>query len=165
MIFPAALLFLLAASATTVLSGAAVTNILYSGERLSTGQYLAYGEAYGLIMQEDCNLVLYDYKRPVWATNTGGIGRNCYCAMQVDGNLVVYTPDGRSIWASNTGGARGNYILVLQKDRNLVIYGGALWATGTNNGLQGMGPIVITSSFRTDNNNNNVTVTSSESVV
>ncbi|XP_068645137.1 mannose-specific lectin-like [Aristolochia californica] len=116
----------------------AVGNILYSGERLSAGQYLSYGEAYGFIMQEDCNLVLYEYNTPIWASNTGGLGRNCYCTLQADGNLVVYTPQGAPIWASNTGRNSGHYVLVLQKDRNVVIYGGAIWATGTNKGLEGI---------------------------
>nr|AAA33552.1 dimeric mannose specific lectin protein precursor [Narcissus hybrid cultivar 2] len=83
-------------------------------------------------MQEDCNLVLYDLDKPIWATNTGGLDRRCHLSMQSDGNLVVYSPRNNPIWASNTGGENGNYVCVLQKDRNVVIYGTARWATGTN---------------------------------
>ncbi|PIA54597.1 hypothetical protein AQUCO_00900870v1 [Aquilegia coerulea] len=105
--------------------------VLLPGENLYTGNSLQYNN-YVLTMQQDCNLVLYDSGYPVWATNTGGLASNCYCAMQYDGNLVVYAQDGRAIWASNTGRENGYYVLVLQKDRNLVIYGTAIWATATN---------------------------------
>ncbi|KAF5201176.1 Mannose-specific lectin [Thalictrum thalictroides] len=106
--------------------------VLGTREKLNSGVFLQNNN-YVLIMQEDCNLVIYDSGSPVWATNTGGLARNCYCIMQDDGNLVVYKPDNRPIWASNTGGASGgHYVLVLQNDRNLVIYGPAIWAAGTN---------------------------------
>nr|AAA33365.1 lectin [Hippeastrum sp.] len=84
-------------------------------------------------MQQDCNLVLYDVDKPIWASNTGGLAQGCHLSMQSDGNLVVYSPSGnRAIWASNTQGENGNYVCILQKDRNVVIYGTARWATGTN---------------------------------
>nr|AAA33362.1 lectin [Hippeastrum sp.] len=83
-------------------------------------------------MQQDCNLVLYDVDKPIWASNTGGLARDCHLNMQSDGNLVVYAPRNQVIWASNTQGENGNYVCILQKDRNVVIYGTARWATGTN---------------------------------
>ncbi|XP_058109411.1 mannose-specific lectin-like [Magnolia sinica] len=106
-------------------------NILYPGETLSTNNYLEYG-SYSFIIQEDCNLVLYDNGNPIWASNTGGLASNCHCTMQTDGNLVVYDPNGVAIWASNTSRGDGFYVLILQKDRNVVIYGGAIWATASN---------------------------------
>nr|ACN77849.1 lectin protein precursor [Narcissus tazetta subsp. chinensis] len=112
-------------------------NILYSGETLSPGEFLNYGR-YIFIMQEDCNLVLYDVDKPIWATNTGGLARDCHLNMQSDGNLVVYSQTNDPIWASNTGGENGNYVCVLQKDRNVVIYGTARWATGTYTGAVGI---------------------------
>nr|P30617.1 RecName: Full=Mannose-specific lectin; AltName: Full=Agglutinin; AltName: Full=LecGNA 2; AltName: Full=Snowdrop lectin; Flags: Precursor [Galanthus nivalis]AAA33346.1 lectin [Galanthus nivalis] len=112
-------------------------NILYSGETLSTGEFLNYG-SFVFIMQEDCNLVLYDVDKPIWATNTGGLSRSCFLSMQTDGNLVVYNPSNKPIWASNTGGQNGNYVCILQKDRNVVIYGTDRWATGTHTGLVGI---------------------------
>jgi len=53
--------------------------------------------------------------------------------MQLDGNLVLYTPTGHAAWASNTRGHTGVYAL-MQLDGNLVLYepsGRALWATAT----------------------------------
>ncbi|XP_058109404.1 mannose-specific lectin-like [Magnolia sinica] len=106
-------------------------NVLYPGDTLGTNNYLEYG-SYRFIIQEDCNLVLYDNGNPIWASNTGGRSRNCHCTMQTDGNLVVYNPNGVAIWASNTSRGDGFYVLILQRDRNVVIYGGAIWATASN---------------------------------
>ncbi|KAM0953375.1 putative bulb-type lectin domain-containing protein [Dioscorea sansibarensis] len=105
--------------------------ILYSGESLKSGEAL-YWASYTFIMQSDCNLVEYENGSPIWASNTGGLGRNCYVILQSDGNLVIYDNNNRAVWASNTNVGPGNYVLILQKDRNVVIYGGALWATNTN---------------------------------
>ncbi|KAM0953379.1 putative bulb-type lectin domain-containing protein [Dioscorea sansibarensis] len=111
--------------------------ILYSGESLQSGEALYYA-AYTFIMQSDCNLVEYDNGKPIWASNTGGLARQCYCTLQRDGNLVIYTSNNKALWASNTNVGPGNYVLILQKDRNVVIYGSALWATNTNiNGVSG----------------------------
>nr|AAA33549.1 dimeric mannose specific lectin protein precursor [Narcissus hybrid cultivar 2] len=112
-------------------------NILYSGETLSPGQSLNYG-SYVFIMQEDCNLVLYNVDKPIWATNTGGLSSDCHLSMQTDGNLVVYSPQNKAIWASNTDGENGHFVCVLQKDRNVVIYGTDRWATGTYTGAVGI---------------------------
>ncbi|KAJ0987829.1 hypothetical protein J5N97_006185 [Dioscorea zingiberensis] len=105
--------------------------LLFSGETLYTGDFLAYA-AYKFIMQDDCNLVLYDYDGPVWASNTGGLAKDCYATLQSDANLVIYTTNNRPVWASNTNRDQGYYVLILQKDRNVVIYGGAIWATNTH---------------------------------
>ncbi|KAH7653305.1 alpha-D-mannose-specific plant lectins domain-containing protein [Dioscorea alata] len=106
-------------------------DILYSGESLNTGDYLTY-ENYKFIMQADCNLVLYENGKALWASGTNGRGTNCYLILQSDGNLVIYNIKDNAVWASNTNKGQGNYVLILQKDRNVVIYGGALWATNTN---------------------------------
>ncbi|KAG9442161.1 hypothetical protein H6P81_018015 [Aristolochia fimbriata] len=128
----ALLCFLFAATSATTADPPAVTNLLFSGEHLGPGQYLAYGETYGLLMKEDCNLVLFEYKVAIWSTRTGGQGRNCYATVQEDGNFVVYTPEGRGLWAANNvAKPRGRHVLVLQKDRNLVVYGPVSWSSGT----------------------------------
>jgi hypothetical protein len=53
-------------------------------------------------------------------------------SMQADGNLVVYNYAGTAVWSSGTGGNPGAR-LNLQPDGNMVIYSGtsALWSTGT----------------------------------
>ena len=108
---------------------------LNAGQSLSGGQSLAQG-GYLFTMQNDCNLVLYDNNRAVWASGTNGRASGCVLKMQSDGNLVIYSGS-RVIWASNTNRQNGNYYLILQRDRNVVIYdnsNNAIWATGTNVG-------------------------------
>jgi len=86
-----------------------------------------------LVMQRDCNLVVYRGDRVAWATRTNGRGSACRLVMQRDGNLVVYGDGGtRVIWASRTvryGGAT----LTAQEDGNVVLYQGtaARWSTRT----------------------------------
>jgi hypothetical protein len=57
---------------------------------------------YTLHMQMDSNLVLYDNRNPIWASNTQHKGRSCYLIMQSDGNAVIYDGEGRAIWSSGT---------------------------------------------------------------
>lgn len=86
---------------------------------------------YSLIYQNDGNLVLYKFNRPIWATNTGGRASK-YLAFQDDGNFVLYGFT-TTLWTSNSNGESGR-CLVLQGDGNLVIYnsnGSAVWASNT----------------------------------
>ncbi|URE30724.1 hypothetical protein MUK42_16873 [Musa troglodytarum] len=104
---------------------------LYSGERLVDGGWLRCGRLL-LQMRTDCNPVLHDAGRTLWASDTAGSGISCYLCMQHDSNLVMYTSDGHDVvWQSYTRREQGNYALVLQRDRNLVICGPVLWATST----------------------------------
>jgi hypothetical protein len=104
-------------------------------------QWTSCDGRFGLIMQTDGNLVLYEGPcvgtkcgTPLWASNTVGCG-GC-AAMQEDGNLVVYDGAGRlsghASWASGTNGNSGA-VLALQNDGNLVIYSGStpIWASNT----------------------------------
>jgi hypothetical protein len=122
---------------------------LQSGWRLNAGESLfsALG-GFRLTMQGDGNLVLYAiddmklpsdflhvfsytpdvlklYAKPIWSTGTHvpepGRGRGSYCAMEDDGNLIVYDQAGHRCFETRTGGHRGAY-LRLQTDGNLVIY-------------------------------------------
>jgi hypothetical protein len=69
-------------------------------------------------------------KAPIWATNTYG-NPGAKRVMQDDGNLVIYSSDGRAIWSSGTNG-NPDAKLVMQEDGNLVIYGRkAIWSTNT----------------------------------
>jgi len=56
--------------------------------------------SYNFIFQSDGNLVIYSPNKPIWASNSGGLGGN-RLVMQNDGNLVIYGPYGR-VWASNS---------------------------------------------------------------
>ncbi|KAL0922434.1 hypothetical protein M5K25_006421 [Dendrobium thyrsiflorum] len=134
---PTILLHLLSAATlfSLLTTPASAANRLNAGQSLGPGQSLAQG-AYLFIMQQDCNLVLYDNNRAVWATGTNGRASGCVLKMQTDGNLVIYSGS-KVIWASNTNRQIGSYYLILQRDRNVVIYddaNNAIWATGTNIG-------------------------------
>jgi hypothetical protein len=85
-----------------------------------------------VVMQQDCNLVLYKGRHALWASGTNGKGQHCRAIMQTDGNLVVYTGN-RPLWASGTQGHGGAFVIA-QNDGNLVVYQGQhpLWASGTN---------------------------------
>ena len=109
-------------------------NNLLPGERLNPGNFLKQ-DRYMLIMQEDCNLVLYNLNKPEWETNTANRGSRCFVTLQSDGNFVIYDEyeeRNEAIWASNTDGQNGNYVIILQKDGNLVLYSKPIFATGTN---------------------------------
>nr|AAT73201.1 mannose-binding lectin [Taxus x media] len=109
-------------------------SVLKSGESLAAGESLQYAQ-YILVMQGDCNLVLYANKvKVLWASRTNGKGgaASCKLSMQNDGNLVIYAAT-TPVWASRTSRAFASYKLNLQGDGNVVIYGpsGAIWATNT----------------------------------
>ena len=109
-------------------------NHLLPRERLNPGDFLKQ-DRFMLIMQEDCNLVLYNLNEPVWATQTANRGSRCFVTLQSDGNFVIFDErEGRNeaIWESKTDGENGNYVIILQKDGNLVIYSKPIFATGTN---------------------------------
>jgi hypothetical protein len=133
---------------------------LQCGWRLNSGESLfsALG-GFRLIMQDDGNLVLYAiddmkipsdflhvfsctpdvlklYAKPIWSTGTHvphpGIGRGSYCAMEENGNLVVYDQAQHRCFETRTGGHPGSY-LRLQTDGNLVIYTRDLKAAWSSN--------------------------------
>ncbi|XP_076124043.1 B-type lectin plumieribetin-like [Alosa pseudoharengus] len=59
-------------------------------------------DAYRLVMQEDCNLVMYtNIDKPCWntATHTGGPGTRSRAFLRDDGVLVVEN-NGREVWNS-----------------------------------------------------------------
>lgn len=109
---------------------------LRPGERLNKEQYIrSRGGKYVLVMQWDCNLVIYPngHSNKVWASDSTGKGKHCYAEMQTDGNLVVYDKPRNPVWWSNsTGKARGG-TFVMQDDGNAVIYSNnaAEWDTGS----------------------------------
>ena len=117
---------------------------LFEGEQLGPEQSL-FNNGYELLMQHDCNLVLYDGLdkfgcplawpgRAIWSSKTHGKAPpwSCYLEMQTDGNLVIYTDNRQAIWHSKTGGSGAR--LDMQADGNGVIYHSnrAVWSTKTN---------------------------------
>jgi hypothetical protein len=113
------------------------SSTLANGGTLTSGQSLTNGN-YTLVMQSDCNLVLYNNGVAVWSSGTNGQGTNCSLVMQSsDCNLVIYNgaPPGNAVWASNTAslGAFRQCSLTMQADGNAVVYTGqgtAVWDTG-----------------------------------
>ncbi|RZR71336.1 hypothetical protein BHM03_00004709 [Ensete ventricosum] len=70
----------------------------------SHGGWLRYGRLF-LQMPTDCNLVLHDAGRTLWASDTAGNGISCYLSLQHGGNLVLYTSDATTLFgrATSTG--------------------------------------------------------------
>jgi hypothetical protein len=108
-----------------------VTDVLYPNQALNPDDFLmsANGD-YMLLMQQDGNLVLYDYwGSPVWdsATWTDDISG---VIMQTDGNLVIYDIYAVPHWASNTSSYPNGYAWVTNWGTVYVIQGGLVrWSS------------------------------------
>ncbi|KAL0916240.1 hypothetical protein M5K25_013733 [Dendrobium thyrsiflorum] len=105
---------------------------MLSGDVLKTGQNIS-NPLYTLVMQPDCNLVLYSNppSNAVWVTQTNGKGSECELRLKTDGNLAIFDKDEKLIWETGTNGTVGHYVLLLQRDRNLVVYSVPAWDSGT----------------------------------
>lgn len=108
-----------------------MSDTLNEGQKLVRGESLVSNNgAYSLTLQDDGNLVLAVWGKPLWSTSTNGqdVVR---AEVQTDGNFVLYTAD-KPVWHSDTKGKK-QVRLVLQDDRNLVLYAGdgAAWSTKT----------------------------------
>ena len=93
-------------------------------DRLQSGQS-------SLVMQSDGNLVLYNGKSPLWASNTAGQGKAPFKAiMQSDGNFVVYDASNAPTWASGTNKGAGKYALALQGAKIALLFNSAIvWSS------------------------------------
>ncbi|RWR91657.1 mannose-specific lectin 3-like protein [Cinnamomum micranthum f. kanehirae] len=104
-------------------------NVLYNIGPMYRGGFLKYKD-YVLMLQLDCNLVLYDKNKAVWSTKTKA--SSCSLQLKTTGELVLSGRSGETLWSSGTRGSeQGKYVFVLQEDRNLVVYGTQLWDTNT----------------------------------
>ncbi|MDY7006127.1 MAG: peptidoglycan DD-metalloendopeptidase family protein [Cyanobacteriota bacterium] len=90
-----------------------------------------------------------DFRRgQEWITSTGYKFR-----FQTDGNLVLYSPQGKAIWATGTENTNAD-LFAVQRDGNVVLYdrGKPVWATDTGGNpgatfaIQGDGNLVVYSS-------------------
>lgn len=113
----------------------ATRHALIQGDVLQTDQSLVSSNGkYRLLMQQDCNLVLYRSDgRALWSSKTNGKSSRCWTVMQGDGNLVLYDGNNRAWWATYTMKPPGN-VAVLQDDGNFVVYTQQwqpLWWTNT----------------------------------
>jgi LysM repeat protein len=108
-----------------------MSDTLNEGQKLVRGESLVSNNgAYSLTLQDDGNLVLASWGKPLWSTSTNG-QEVVRAEVQTDGNFVLYTAD-KPVWHSDTKGKK-KVRLVLQDDRNLVLYSadGAAWSTKT----------------------------------
>ncbi|KAH8973081.1 hypothetical protein BDL97_01G026300 [Sphagnum fallax] len=114
--------------------GGIALNILTAGSSLlgNQTQYLN-NSGYYLVMQPDCNLVMYRgstlaTSNLVWQTSTAGKGSDCWLVMQRDGNLVLYNATCGppcAHWDTVTGVngvADSSFYFMLQSDGELDIY-------------------------------------------
>ncbi|MCJ8732988.1 hypothetical protein PDJAM_G00217750 [Pangasius djambal] len=74
--------------------------VVYGWKPLWASDTCGITDAQRLIMQEDCNLVMYVSDKPVWATNTScSCVNRCRLTLGNDGILVVNN-DGNVVWKS-----------------------------------------------------------------
>ncbi|KAH8966149.1 hypothetical protein BDL97_03G009000 [Sphagnum fallax] len=110
--------------------GGIALNILTTGNYLF-GNQIQYlnNSGYYLVMQPDCNLVMYQgsslaTSHQVWQSGTGGGVSDCWLTMQTDGNLVI--KNGTSAhWASESymnGMADPGFFAMLQSNGELDVY-------------------------------------------
>nr|AAP50524.1 agglutinin [Arisaema heterophyllum] len=104
-------------------------NMLFSGQVLY-GDGKLRARNHMLVMQDDCNLVLYGGKYG-WQSNTHGNGENCFVRLSHKGELIIKDDDFQTIWSSRSGSKQGDYVFILQEDGFAVIYGPAIWATSS----------------------------------
>lgn len=104
--------------------------VLSSGSSLKQGTSLQV-KGFELRYQQDCNLVLYQGDKPLWASQSGtaALASQYYeLVMKADGDLDIY-----GIWSSGTSGNPGAYLelteygvpTIYSKDGKTV-----LWTTG-----------------------------------
>jgi len=118
------------------------------GAQLREGQYLqSRNGQYWLVMQADCNLVLYrgppgDWSRAtaVWGSGTNGRNRggfgtylgSCTTTVEQDGNVVIYLANvfnpASAVWAAGVRGL-GQYHIAVEDDGRWALYQGAGPAT------------------------------------
>ncbi|KAF2993053.1 hypothetical protein E8E14_000682 [Neopestalotiopsis sp. 37M] len=126
-------------------TGTAQKPIIEQTRRLRVGETLeqahalcSENERFCLVMQEDCNLVLYDKQenyKVLWASHTvRNLAKSPVLRLDPNGTLVL-SDQGYDQWRSdNTGEGDETSYLVVQDDGNVVIYCGdddAIWDTGT----------------------------------
>jgi hypothetical protein len=110
--------------------GGIALNILTAGNYLfgNQTQYLS-NSGYYLVMQPDCNLVMYQgsslaTSHQVWETGTAGGGSDCWLIMQTDGNLILYNATSAQ-WASNSfmyGFPDLGFFAMLQNNGEIDVY-------------------------------------------
>ncbi|KAG1371754.1 Mannose-specific lectin 1 [Cocos nucifera] len=117
-----AILVLLTASAL------AQNNVLLTGQTLSPDHsQISYGGVI-FVMQDDCNLVLYNQVGG-FTSGTHRRGVNCTLSFTDNGRLIIRRPDGSTVWMTdNSNSPNGKYAAVLRPDGWVAIYGPEVWS-------------------------------------
>ncbi|KAJ0963947.1 hypothetical protein J5N97_029069 [Dioscorea zingiberensis] len=126
---PKNLITTLTALCALALDARASHDMLFSGETLATGDYLE-NKPYKLMMQDDCNLVLYmNETKKLWSSGSDGKAQACQATLRDDGNLVVMSGQS-AVWSSGSASQNpAEYRLVVQSDGNVAIYGPPIWSS------------------------------------
>jgi len=105
--------------------------LLSSGQRIYSNQSVTTSDVQvTLTLQGDGNLVAYRGSQPVWSSGTAGTPVN-ECAMQTDGNLVLYGPGAVPYWHTSTYMYPGGYLVVNGNNVLSIIQNGvARWTSG-----------------------------------
>lgn len=106
--------------------------VLSSGQTMAAGdQICAPGGKCAAIMQGDGNFVVYNNGRPIWASNTMGSGGSVMMQTDCN-LVVYPPQPGPAAWASDTAGRGNSCRVQIQDDCNLVVYdanNNAVWAS------------------------------------
>lgn len=142
-------------------------SVLAAGQRLNPGEQLVSPDnSVSLVMEQNCDLVMYNEEGGVvWHSVSFGQGEyeGCFCAMQTDGNLVIYNSSNIPLWDSGTQGyyaakwresANQPRKLVLDNSELMVLYNSANQAVWDNHEPKAIGAtrkIVTEKIFSADN--------------
>lgn len=117
---------------TKVYPSTGVRDFLNPNESLHQNQFIRSNDGrFMLYLQGDGNLVVIYNNQALWNSRTNNKPVTT-CAMQGDGNLVLYDNAGHPYWASNTAGKAGSLVQI-QNDGNVVLSLNAVpqWSTQT----------------------------------
>ncbi|RWW39620.1 hypothetical protein BHE74_00055034 [Ensete ventricosum] len=129
----------------------AVKNVLFSSEMLDANAKLVTRD-YGLLMKDDCNLVLVKASVGViWQSGTAGRGLHCFLRLDHRRQLAVVSDDYyyKILWSSNNASSIGDHALLLQINGQAVVYGPMVWLTTSSGTTLSSSPLITASSPQT----------------
>ncbi|PKA48586.1 Mannose-specific lectin 1 [Apostasia shenzhenica] len=100
-------------------------NIFLTGNELLPDEQLSVPRA-ALVMQKDCNLVLYN-EGSGFQSGTSGRATNCTLTLSERGQLIIKKGNGGVVWYSPVTGKLGGYAAILRPDGHVSIYGPSRW--------------------------------------
>ncbi|RRT75103.1 hypothetical protein B296_00011137 [Ensete ventricosum] len=129
----------------------AVKNVLFSSEMLDENAKLVTRD-YGLLMKDDCNLVLVKASVGViWQSGTAGRGLHCFLRLDHRRQIAVVSDDYyyKILWSSNNASSIGDHALLLQINGQAVVYGPMVWLTTSSGTTLSSSPLITASSPQT----------------